>query len=116
MAIFRFFSINKNSSVVASSNSIFYFIISIFLSTTFLSANNLDKISKDVLNKFRQKYPCVNAMSPKITPTSKLPLKFNKYAFIGTKLSSNSFRKKSGTFKAMFMTGKKKTKNYIFQI
>ncbi len=122
MINFRFFLTCGNSSAVehdlakvgvASSNLVSRSTIFLLLISTLTFANINESIAEAVLIEFEKQYPCIDSDLPEIHSTSPLPLDFKDYKLIKVILRPNVFRKRIGSFKAIFKTPKKEKSLYF---
>ncbi|WP_024955823.1 flagellar basal body P-ring formation chaperone FlgA [Sulfurospirillum arcachonense] len=90
--------VEKNYKVIDSSNGIITF-------ERFCNlAGKKDKIIEAILDKFANEYPCINIHSLNIKPTTPLPFDFKSYKLLTISLKNNNFRKRKGSFRAIFKT------------
>lgn len=76
-------------------------------------AGKENEIALKILEKFEEKFPCLEADLPQIKSTSPLPPDFEKYSLVNIKLRDSAFRKRKGSFKALFKTPQKEKSLYF---
>lgn len=78
-------------------------------------AGKRQEIASRLMERFREKYPCIKASLPHIEATSVLPRDFERYSIKELEVGEHIYKDSKGSFAAIFTTPSKKSQKLYFR-